>query len=83
MKHDNQTGRWVTPFRPTWGPASDSFVVGNFQKRGVDVFDAASGQHRALLNSPFLTAIPVRMCVHPSRPVLAAGTSSGRMHIWR
>jgi hypothetical protein len=33
--------------------------------------------------SEFLTAIPSRFAAHPLLPVVAAATSSGRMHIWR
>jgi hypothetical protein len=43
MRHDNNTGRWVLPFRACWTAAGDGVVVGNM-KRFVDVFDASSGQ---------------------------------------
>lgn len=43
MRHDNNTGRWVLPFRACWTAAGDGVVVGNM-KRFVDVFDAASGE---------------------------------------
>lgn len=26
-RHDNQTGRWLTPFRATWDPKFDSYAV--------------------------------------------------------
>ena len=28
VKHDNQTGRWVSPFRAVWGACSDAVIVG-------------------------------------------------------
>lgn len=37
----------------------------------------------AQLSSDFQTAISSRHCVHPTVPVLAAGTASGRMYIYR
>lgn len=32
MKHYNNTGRWVVPFRGVWGPASDTVVVGSMKR---------------------------------------------------
>ena len=32
MQHNNNTGRWVIPFRAVWGPASDCLIVGNMKR---------------------------------------------------
>jgi WD repeat-containing protein 76 len=32
VKHNNHTGRWVTPFRAVW-IADDAFVMGNMERR--------------------------------------------------
>ncbi|KAF5836066.1 WD40-repeat-containing domain protein [Dunaliella salina] len=83
IKHNNQTGRWVTPFKAIWGAASDIIMVGNMD-RGVDIFDASSGAKLATHSRPdAMTAIPSRIAVHPSRHVMAAATASGRVHMWR
>jgi hypothetical protein len=83
VKHNNNTGRWVVPFRPAWSPAGDALLVGDM-KRGVALFDAAAGAQLGLLSAEPLTAIPSRLALHPAGlPVLAAATSSGRVHIWR
>lgn len=82
IRHDNDTGRWVSPFRPAWGPGSDCFLCGDM-RRGLGVFDAATGKEMARLVSEHMTAIPARVCVHPTLPVLAGGTCSGRINIWR
>ncbi|KAG1665043.1 hypothetical protein FOA52_003219 [Chlamydomonas sp. UWO 241] len=82
IKHDNQTGRWVTPFRAVWGPGADWIGVGSM-RRGVDVYAADNGKQLATLQSEFMTAIPSRVCAHESLPVLAAATSSGRIHLYR
>ncbi|GIL58489.1 hypothetical protein Vafri_13620 [Volvox africanus] len=37
IPHNNQTGRWITPFRAVWSAACDAVLVGNMQ-RGLDVF---------------------------------------------
>lgn len=34
-------------------------------------------------SSDYMTAIPSRLAAHPHHAVLAAATSSGRVHIWR
>ncbi|DBB11441.1 hypothetical protein WJX82_009846 [Trebouxia sp. C0006] len=81
MKHYNNTGRWVVPFRGVWGPASDTVIVGSM-KRTIDVFNDEGGK-MAQLSSEHQTAISSRHCVHPTLPVLAAGTASGRMHVYR
>lgn len=28
MRHNNNTGRWVVPFRVAWGPGAEFFVTG-------------------------------------------------------
>lgn len=28
IRHDNDTGRWVTPFRAVWSPSGDAILVG-------------------------------------------------------
>ncbi|KAK9823208.1 hypothetical protein WJX72_001110 [[Myrmecia] bisecta] len=81
ISHNNNTGRWVVPFRATWGPAADCLVVGNM-KRTVDIF-SASGSQEAALSSEYMTAITSRNVFHPQLPILAAGSASGRMHIYR
>ncbi len=78
-------GRWVLPFRAVWTPAGDGAVIGNM-KRGLDVFSVATGGKGrvAQLVSDFMTAIPCRATfLHGAAPVLAAATSSGRVHVWK
>jgi WD40 repeat protein len=83
IKHNNQTGRWVLPFRAVWTPGSDGAVIGSM-KREVEVFDAAKGTLAAKLSdAERMTAIASRFAVHPTRNIIAAGTASGRIHIYR
>lgn len=89
VRHNNNTGRWVIPFRPAWW-GSDVLLVGDM-RRGVAAFDASTGAPRALLSSDALTAIPSRLAAwrpgaggaEGGRAMLAAATSSGRVHIFR
>jgi hypothetical protein len=80
--HDNRTGRWVLPFRAGWAPASDGLLVGAMD-RAVDVLDAATGVMVGRLRSDAMTAIPARNAAHRELPAVAAGTASGRVHIFR
>uniref|UniRef100_A0A7R9V7J6 Anaphase-promoting complex subunit 4 WD40 domain-containing protein n=1 Tax=Chlamydomonas euryale TaxID=1486919 RepID=A0A7R9V7J6_9CHLO len=83
VRHNNQTGRWITPFRAVWGPGCDWFAVGSM-KKGVDVYAADTGKTIATLhNGDAMTAIPSRLAAHAAVPVLAAATSSGRVHLWQ
>lgn len=83
VRHDNQTGRWLLPLRAVWTPGGDAFVVGSM-KRETEVFSAATGARVAAHAHPsLLTAVPSRHAVHPGRAgAVAAGTASGRAHIW-
>lgn len=86
IPHDNNTGRWILPFRAVWGPAGDCAFVGGMRGRSVDVFATSGpspGKQLAALSHPAMTAIPSRLAPHPLMPVLAAATASGRVHIWR
>jgi hypothetical protein len=87
IRHNNNTGRWLVPFRPCWSPDGSALAVGDM-KRGVALFDAASGsQAGPLLAAEPLTAIPSRLAMQAlpgaAGPLLAAATSSGRVHIFR
>ena len=52
-------------------------------KRGVDLFSSTTGSKLGVLQSELMTAIPSRCCVHSGLGLLAAATSSGRVHVWR
>lgn len=83
VSHNNQTGRFVVPFRPVWSPCGGSLLVGDM-KRCVVAFDAARGSKLGSLNGEGLTAVPSRLATHPAGlPMIAGATNSGRVHIWR
>lgn len=84
IRHNNQTGRWVTSFRATWLPWSDepAFVVGNMGRQ-LDVFSAVDGRPLAALASSMLGTIPAVTVAHPTEPVIAGGVASGRCYLFR
>jgi WD repeat-containing protein 76 len=82
IKHDNQTGRWVLPFRAKW-TGSDGFAIGSM-KRELEIFSASTGSRQLRLVSPdLMTAIPSRVAVHQTLPIAAGSTCSGRVHVFR
>lgn len=80
----------MVPFRPAWW-GSSALLVGDM-KRGVAAFDAGTGARLGLLADEALTAIPSRLAAwgapgggggEGGRAMLAAATSSGRVHVFR
>ncbi len=45
IRHNNNTGRWVVPFRAVWGAASDSIIVGGMKRTVGVTISIAAGQH--------------------------------------
>jgi WD repeat-containing protein 76 len=84
VRHNNQTGRWVTILRPQWQrhPADgmNKFVIGNMN-RFVDVF-AADGTQLAQLGDHTITAVPAVAVWHETKEWIAAGTASGKLCLW-
>lgn len=87
IKHNNQTGRWITPFRAIWDPKSgpraelSHFVIGNMN-RGLDVIEMTGGIVTNSL-SELLTAQPAANAIHPSLDLILSGTASGKCILWR
>merc|ERR1719287_50686 len=89
LRHDNQTGRWLSTFMAKWHPTStygdETFVVGSMKKpRTIEVFDGEGRLVRELTGEG-LTSVASRCTFHPSAdaPVVVGGTSSGRVTVAR
>lgn len=84
IRHNNQTGRWVTILKPQWQTRPkdglQKFVIGNMN-RFVDVF-AADGEQLAQLDGDGITAVPAVAHFHPSLAWVAGGTASGKLCLW-
>jgi WD40 repeat protein len=84
IRHNNQTGQWVTILKPQWqqqpGDGIPKFVIGNMN-RFVDVF-AADGSQLAQLGGEGITAVPAVAQFHPTLDWVAGGTGSGKLCLW-
>ena len=84
IKHNNQTGRWVTILRPQWQRAPKDghqrFVIGNMN-RFVDVY-SGNGRQLAQLGGDGISAVPAVAQFHPTQDWIAAGTASGKLCLW-
>jgi WD40 repeat protein len=84
IKHNNQTGRWVTILKAQWQQRPEDgiqkFVVGNMN-RFVDVY-TADGEQLAQLGGEGITAVPAVAQWHPTREWVAGGTASGKLCLW-
>jgi len=85
IKHNNNTGRWLSKFWPTWDPKHpDAFVVGSLeQPRRIEVFSASSGFQIASVRSEWMNSVQSINQFHPSRNILVGANSSGRVHLFR
>ena len=89
IRHDNQTGRWLSTFMAKWHPSSFSdqelFVVGSMKKpRCIEIFDD-KGELLKEIRGEALTAVASRCCFHPTpnKLIVVGGNSSGRVTVAR
>lgn len=89
VRHDNQTGRWLSTFMARWHPGAfgdrELFVVGSMSKpRTIEVFDDR-GELLREIRGEALTAVASRCCFHPGADKIIAvgGNSSGRVTVAR
>ncbi|EME28730.1 transducin family protein / WD-40 repeat family protein [Galdieria sulphuraria] len=84
IPHNNNTGRWVTPFSAEWDPQSDNlFLCGSMEKpRGIDLFHMGKSLETSRLSQENLTTIIPRLAVHPTTEMIIGGSSSGRVFVF-
>jgi len=84
IRHNNQTGRWVTILKPVWQAQPQDGVqklcIGNMN-RFVDIY-SADGQQLAQLGGEGISAVPAVATWHPRHDWVAAGTASGKLCLW-
>ena len=84
IRHNNQTGRWVTILKPQWQAMPEDgiqkFVIGNMN-RFVDIY-SSDGEQLAQLSGDGITAVPAVTHFHPTMDWVAGGTASGKLCLW-
>jgi len=86
VRHNNQTGRWLTPFRASWHPSKEGILVtGSMERpRQIEVWGTNSGSldMMARLRGEVLGSVCSLVEIHTSREVVVGGNSSGRVHVF-
>ena len=88
VRHDNRTGRYLTPFKPTMDPHAPfaAVIMGSMGRpRCVDVLRAKAPNTLIKLNDRdnVFHAVTSLHDVHPYAHVIAGANNSGRLSIWR
>ncbi|KAL5529639.1 hypothetical protein ACEPAG_5624 [Sanghuangporus baumii] len=85
IRHDCQTGRWVTVFKTQWSPNPDvypHFTVGNM-KHSLDIYSGKGDLLAQLSDRNKISAVQAVTCSHPSIVErTASGNASGRCVLW-
>uniref|UniRef100_A0A674J3Z2 WD repeat-containing protein 76 n=1 Tax=Terrapene triunguis TaxID=2587831 RepID=A0A674J3Z2_9SAUR len=79
VRHNNNTGRWLTRFRAIWDPKQeDCFVVGSMARpRQIEIFQDTGEQLHSFYNVDYLGSVCSINAVHPTKNILVGGNSSG------
>ncbi|XP_017695920.3 WD repeat-containing protein 76 [Phoenix dactylifera] len=81
IRHNNQTGRWLSSFRAIWGWDDSYLFLGNM-RRAVDVISIKE-KTTTPLESEHMTSIPCRFAAHScKRGSLACATAGGKIYLW-
>ncbi|XP_074822772.1 WD repeat-containing protein 76 isoform X2 [Natator depressus] len=85
VRHNNNTGRWLTRFRAIWDPKQeDCFVVGSMARpRQIEIFQDTGEQLHSFYNVDYLGSVCSINAVHPTKNILVGGNSSGRLHVFK
>ncbi|XP_053318996.1 WD repeat-containing protein 76 isoform X2 [Spea bombifrons] len=84
IRHNNNTGRWLSRFRAIWDPKLEScFVTGSMARpREIEVYHESGNLLHSFRDSEHLGSVCSINAVHPTRNVLVGGNSSGRLHVF-
>ncbi|NXI48804.1 WDR76 protein, partial [Chloroceryle aenea] len=84
VRHNNNTGRWLTRFQAIWDPKrEDCFVVGSMARpRQIEVFRDTGKLLHSFSNPDCLGSVCSVNVFHPTQSILVGGNSSGRLHVF-
>ncbi|NXY38279.1 WDR76 protein, partial [Pomatorhinus ruficollis] len=85
LRHNNNTGRWLTRFRAIWDPKQEHcFLVGSMaQPRQIQLFQDTGNLLHSFCNVELLSSVCSINVVHPRQNILVGGNSSGRLHVFK
>ncbi|XP_014808175.1 PREDICTED: WD repeat-containing protein 76 [Calidris pugnax] len=85
IRHNNNTGRWLTRFQAVWDPRrEDCFVVGSLARpRQVELFRDTGELLHAFSSPDCLGSVCSINVLHPTKNILVGGNSSGRLHVFK
>lgn len=85
IRHNNNTGRWLTRFRAVWDPKRDDcFVVGSMMRpRQIQAFHATGELVHSFSSEDHLNSVCSINSWHPTRYLVVGGNSSGRLHVFK
>ncbi|PGH26564.1 WD repeat-containing protein [Polytolypa hystricis UAMH7299] len=85
IRHNCQTGRWVTILRPQWQASPQSpiqrFCIGNMN-RFIDIYTSSGQQLAQLSGDGLITAVPAVSVFHRTQDWVVGGTASGKVCLW-
>ncbi|KAF8163343.1 WD40-repeat-containing domain protein [Crassisporium funariophilum] len=85
IKHNCQTGKWLTVLRAQWSPNPDAyphFTVGNMD-HSLDIYSCKGELVTQLVDRQRISAVQAVTCSHPSIVERAvSGNASGRCVLW-
>ncbi|GMM45327.1 Cmr1 protein [Pichia kluyveri] len=80
IKHNCQSGRWVSILKSRWHERPrdgvEKFVIANM-KKSLDVY-SREGTMLAHINDERMTSVPAVCCFHPTENWIVGGNSSGK-----
>ncbi|KAJ0056317.1 hypothetical protein NL108_004615 [Boleophthalmus pectinirostris] len=84
IRHDMQTGRWLTKLSAVWDPKQeDCFAVGCLSRqRCVQVYHESGQLLHTFSDEENLSTVQSVVAFHPTRSVLMGGNASGRLHVF-
>lgn len=84
IKHNCQTGRWVSILKSKWqsrpSDGVDKFIIGNM-KRYIDIY-SSDGIQLAHLGHEDMGAVPAVVEMHPTQNWCIGGSASGKIYLW-
>lgn len=85
IRHNCQTGRWVSILKARWQRCPldniQKFVIGNMN-RSFDIYDQHGSVIAHLTDPDMMSAIPAVVSFHPTHNWLVGGNSSGKVYLY-